>query len=90
LRQHRLRQHSRLLTENLLDRGRGRADRGNTASQIHRPMAAKFVPTWPPPPRTLLTVQTVFSRVLRILMILLLARPSRLNAMSMPSARRKV
>jgi hypothetical protein len=47
-------------------------------------MAADVVPTQAPSPRTLLTVQTVFSRVLRILMILLPAWPSRLNAMSMP------
>jgi hypothetical protein len=39
---------------------------------------------------TVLTVLTVFSTVACILMILFPARPSRLNAMSMPSARRKV
>ena len=43
-----------------------------------------------PPSRTLLTVPTVFSRVARIRMILFPARPSRLKAMSMPTARRKV
>ena len=40
--------------------------------------------------RTLLTVLTVFSRDVRILITLLPARPSRLNVISMPSARRNV
>jgi hypothetical protein len=43
-----------------------------------------------PPSRPLLTVSTVFSRVARIRMTLFPARPSRLQAMSIRTARRTV
>ena len=91
LERRRLRQHRRLL-DGELARSRARAGQiGSTlSSQTHRPMAADVVSTGAPSPRTLLTVQTVFSRVRRILMILLPAWPSRLNVMSMPSPRRNV
>src|SRR6202048_4963031 len=39
---------------------------------------------------SLLTVLTIFSRLVRMVMILFPARPSRLKTISMPSARRKV
>src|SRR6516164_3134998 len=43
-----------------------------------------------PLPRTVLTVLTVFSSDVRILITRFPARPSRLKAISMPSARRNV
>ena len=50
------------LTENWPDRGHGPANRVDTVVATHRPMAADVVSTGAPSPRTLLTVQTVFSR----------------------------
>jgi hypothetical protein len=59
-------------------------------ADIHGPVAPEVVLTRGPWSLTLLTVQTVFSRVARILINLLPARPSRLNVSSMPNARRYV
>jgi hypothetical protein len=83
-----LRQHRQYTTVTSPDRAR--ADRSNRddqwSSQISAAAGSVDVLTL----TTLLTVLTVCSVVLRIRMTLSPARPSRLNVMSMPSARRNV